>query len=121
MTNLQALINKNQSNTVSGKVWLYSKEDGLFLAIVDARGSCSLRMYSEADGAYKGIVRAKGLSSGVAFADVLSTCTRVNVTKQPNLEDATEVGKLDSATFDYLIQQIAHTAVPAPKASKKAA
>jgi hypothetical protein len=70
------------------KAWFYSPsviERPVFLAFVNAKGNCSMRMFDAMDGSFLG--RTYGLGDyREAFRDQLSRSVSVNVSVQPNLE-----------------------------------
>jgi hypothetical protein len=72
------------------KAWFYSPsliERPVFLAFVNAKGNCSLRMYDAMDGGFLG--RTYGLGDyREAFQEQLSRSVAVNISVQPNLETA---------------------------------
>jgi hypothetical protein len=90
MTNqLTALL--TSTNNGASKQWLYSKAEKAIFAVVDARGSCSLRVFS-LDGTFVGIARGKKVHSAKHFGAVLSGCSKLTIKDQPNLEEVAVSG-----------------------------
>lgn len=68
------------------KAWLYlrDRERGYFLAMVNAKGSCSMRKFDAATGRFLGKQRAAG-DYREQFAEFIASATELWVRRQPNL------------------------------------
>ena len=72
----------------TSKTWFHWKDPsgrGYFLAFVNARGSCSIRVFDETSGAF-GRKEYKSGSYEVGFSEYLETALELRVNRQPNLE-----------------------------------
>lgn len=92
----------------SPKAWYHHRDasgSGLFLAFVNAKGSCSVRLFDAATGQFI----AKDYDRGgfqQAFAEDLAASTQLQVSHQPNLQTAERRG-LPADVLRELQQQIA--------------
>lgn len=66
-------------------VWQDSAGKNYFLAMVNAKGNCSMRIFDETSGAYLNKYYRDG-DFQEAFAEYLSSAKLLNLSRQPNLE-----------------------------------
>ena len=72
----------------TSKGWFHWKDSsgrGYFLAFVNARGSCSMRVFEEMSGAFRGKEYKSG-SYEEGFSEHLGSAVQLRVSRQPNLE-----------------------------------
>lgn len=71
------------------KGWYYKEgenKQGYFLALVNARGSCSMRIFDSNDGAFLVKEYKKNCNYQVGFPEFLKGAISLYISKQPNLE-----------------------------------
>jgi hypothetical protein len=75
------------SGLLKNKSWYYLKDSNraYFLAMVNAKGSCSMRTYDAETGAFLGKQYARGKFQE-QFADYVRNARELTINRQPNLE-----------------------------------
>ena len=92
----------------TSKGWFHWKDSsgrGFFLAFVNARGSCSMRVFEEMSGAFRVKTPGPNESYEERFSEYLDSAVQLRVSRKPNLQDAEKHG-LPSHTLSELRQQL---------------
>ncbi|MGH9793666.1 MAG: endonuclease NucS domain-containing protein [Candidatus Acidiferrales bacterium] len=95
------------SGNTTERAWYYHPavdSQPAFLAFVNAKGSCSIRVFSAQDGAYLGKKYLPG-DFQQAFGDFIKGAQPLSISRQPNLERECKVS-LPSPVFGELKRQV---------------